>query len=192
MRHHIISEIERRRAELATLDQRRLVIDAQLNVLEDLLKLAPPDDASPRAPVRSRSPTNGHGRLGDRWLSVLAEAVRRHPNTVRSDEVPAIQTAAGHEPAKPTNVRSHFWMNAKPGKFYERVASGEYRATAAGAKMVGLPLGGGEDGARHSNGASPEPAPSPSFENRGEPQSTASARFDLLNPNKAAMPGGGT
>lgn len=43
-----------------------------------------------------------------------------------------------------------------------------------------------------SNGADHAPAPSPGFENGNEPQSTSDARLDLLNPNKAAVPGGGT
>jgi hypothetical protein len=187
MRNYITSEIERRRTELAALEQRRLVLTSELNLLVDLLKHASEDTDQPRPRrVRTVGQSAGKGRLSDRWMPVLIEAVRRYPGTVRSGEVPDIQAAAGQEPAGVQGVRTHLWTNAQPGKFYERVSSGEYRATEAGAHVAGIPLGG-----QNSNGADQKPAPS-SFENRDEPQSVRNARFDLLNPNKAAGPGGGT
>lgn len=189
MRTHILSEIERRRAELATLDQRRLIITSELSLLDELLQHVPRADTPPRrGRAAGASSTSGPRGLSKRWMPVLVDAVNRYPRSIRGDEVAAIQTAAGQEPAGTNNIRSHFWMNAKPGKFYERVAANEYRATEIGAALVGMPLGGQQN----SNGASHEPAPSQNFENRGEPQSSSDARSDLLNPNKAAMPGGGT
>jgi hypothetical protein len=195
MRNHIIAELERRRAELAALEQRRLVLSSEVNLLEDLLKHAPAestDHPERRRRVRTAGGRAAKSRLSDRWMPVLIEAVRRYPGTVRSDEVPDIQSAAGQERAGVQNVRSHFWTNAQPGKFYERVRSGEYRATETGAQVAGLPLGGdGQHGSRNGNGADQKPAPS-SFQSGDEPLSTATARFDPLTPNKAAGPGGGT
>jgi hypothetical protein len=192
MREYVISEIERRRAELAALEQRRLVLTSQLSVLEDILAHAPGAAEPERVrATRSSGRSADKGRLSERWMPVLIEAVRRHPHTVRGDEVPGIQRSAGQEPADPSNIRSHFWANAKPGKFYERVGTGEYRATEAGARLVGALLGEPASGSQDSDGAShEEPAPSPDIENRDEPRSSP-ARFDLLNPNKAPLPGGG-
>ena len=193
MRNYITSEIERRRAELVALEERRLILRSQLSVLEDLLARVP-DEAPPRRvrAGRSSSRSSDKGRLSPRWLSVLAEAVRRYPGTIRGEEVPDIQGAAGQEPARTSNnIRSHFWTNTKPGKFYERVGTSEYRATEVGARLVGMPLGGTKRSPENSNGASHEPAPSPDFENRDEP-SISSDRLDLLNPSKAPLPGGGT
>jgi hypothetical protein len=189
MRTYIVSEIERRRAELAALEQRRLVLTSEVNLLEDLLKHAPSEDAEQSVRHVRTGKRAGKGGLSDRWMPVLIEAVRRYPSTIRSGEVPDIQSAAGQERSGVANVRSHFWMNAQPGKFYERVGPGEYRASEAGAQAAGIPLGGGQVG--NSNGAGHQPTPSPSFESGHEPQSTATARFDPLNPNKVTVPGGG-
>jgi hypothetical protein len=190
MRKYITSEIERRRTELVALEQRRLVLTSELNLLEDLLKHAPSEDADQSMRRIRPSQRAAKSRLSDRWMPVLIEAVRRYPGTIRSDEVPSIQSAAGQEPSGVQNVRSHFWTNAQPGKFYERVSSGEYRATETGAEVAGIPLGSGQHEPRNSNGADQKSAPL-SFENRDEPQSVHNARFDPLNPNKAAVPGGG-
>jgi hypothetical protein len=118
-------------------------------------------------------------------MPVLIEAVQRYPKTIHGEEVAAIQRAKGQEPASPNNIRSHFWTNAKPGKFYERVAMNEYRATEVGAKLVGLPLGGHDEVARDNNGAEHEgTAPLSDFESSDEPR-PEKARFDLLNHNAA-------
>jgi hypothetical protein len=193
MRNYINSEIERRRAELAALEQRRLVLTSELNLLEDLLKHAPAGETAQPRRGRDRAADRGAAkrRLSDRWMPVLIEAVRRYPGTIRSDEVSNIQSAAGQEPSGVNNIRTHFWVNHQPGKLYERVSSGEYRATEIGAQVAGIPLGGEHHSSGNSNGADMESAPS-SFENGDEPQSVANARFDPLNPYKAAVPGGGT
>jgi hypothetical protein len=193
MRDYITSEIERRRAELGALEERRLILTSQLSVLEDLLARVP-GEAEPRrvSAGRSSGRSSDKGRLSARWLPVVAEAVRRYPGTIRGDEVPAIQRAAGQEPAESSNIRSHFWTNTKPGKFYDRVGTSEYRATEAGAKLVGISLSGTKHGSENSNGADHKPAPSSDFENRDEPRSPESARLDLLNVHKAPLPGGGT
>lgn len=168
MRERITSEIERRRAEMAGLDTRRLVLASQIAVLEELLADAPSPDSGRTAP---RGESGGgrsvaKGRLSDRWMPVLTEAVRRYPGTIRGDEAPEIQIAAGQEPADAGNIRSHFWTNSQPGKLYERVGQSEYRATAAGAALVGVPLGGA-----NTNGAT-EVAPSMDFENIAQPTPT--------------------
>jgi hypothetical protein len=191
MREYITSEIERRRAELGALEERRLILTSQLSVLEDLLKRVP-DAGAPRRVRAGRSASHSadKGRLSARWLPVVAEAVRRYPGTIRGEEVPAIQRAAGQEPAGASNIRSHFWTNTKPGKFYDRVGTSEYRATDAGAKLVGMSLGGTTHVPENSNGADHKPAPSHDFENRDEP-SISSDRLDLLNVHEAPLPGGG-
>lgn len=191
MKTYIISELERRRAELVALEQRRLVLTSEVNLLEDLLKNAPSEGAEQSVRRVRTGRRAGKGRLSERWMPVLVEAVRRYPGTVRSEEVPDIQSAAGQERAGVQNVRSHFWTNAQPGKLYERVTSGEYRATEAGAELAGISLGGEHHGSGNRNGADQEPAPS-SFESGDEPRSIGSARFDPLNPNEAPKPGGGT
>lgn len=76
-----------------------------------------------------------------RWRPVIMEAVQRYPRPLRIHEVQNIQERAGVEPATMNNVRSHFFNNSKPGKFYERVGTGEYRATPAAATAVGVDLG---------------------------------------------------
>jgi hypothetical protein len=192
MRNYITSEIERRRAELAALEQRRLVLTSELNLLEDLLRHAPAKDTAQPSRRRARPEGRGaaKGRLSDRWMPVLVEAVRRYPGTIRSDEVPHIQSAAGQEPSGVNNIRTHFWINSQPGKFYERVSSGEYRATEMGAQAAGIPLEQRESG--NSNGADHRSTPLPDSDNVAEPESTATTRFGPLNPYKAAVPGGAT
>ena len=67
----------------------------------------------------------------------------------------------------------------------ESRGNGVWALADAGRTKIGLGNG--------SAGLQPEgPAPSTTFKNRDEPESVSSARFDLLNPDKAAVPGGGT
>jgi hypothetical protein len=102
-----------------------------------------------------------------------------------------IQQAAGQVPADANNTRSHFWANSKPGKFYERVGPNEYRATEAGADLVGMPLGGPQDEIQDTDGAD-EAAPSDEIEGRDEPREVTPNGFDLLGHSRAWVAGGGT
>jgi hypothetical protein len=199
MREHILSEIQRRRDELAGLEQRRLILTAQLSVLEELLPHALDANVTQRRAPRTQAgvvdapadAVGGKARLSARWMPVLVEAVRRHPRTVHGEDVPDIQRAAGQEPADANNTRSHFWANCKPGKFYERVGPNEYRATEVGAELVGMPLGGRQDEVQDTDGAD-EAAPSDEIEGRDEPTDYQPNGLDLLNHNRAWTAGGGT
>ena len=110
MRDYIMSEIERRRAELAGLETRRLILTSQLDVLDDMLAHLPTEHGHElKATEHSLRLARGTGKsvkghLTERWMPVLIEAVRRYPFTVRTDEAPTIQNEAGQEPAEASNV----------------------------------------------------------------------------------------
>jgi hypothetical protein len=173
MRDIIASEIEKRRAELKQMENRRAVLQIELDLLEDLLARAPEQERAatppaelelepattanaPRMPpsIRRRerpaflahsleSRSSQEGPSLGRWRVVLEEAVKRYPETVHNDEIADIQRRHGEGAADRTNVRSHLWAWEKKG-LYERVAPGTYRATEKAAAVVGIPLGRAE------------------------------------------------
>jgi hypothetical protein len=150
MEQRIRSEIAKRQAELETLDARAAVVRIELGVLQGLLgnsprQSPPPErrppslDASDAGHDRGRGVISGR-RLREKWAIVLAEAVRRYPAGVMTDEVESIQRRNGIEPASRTNIRSHFWTCTKAG-LYEHIGHATYQATQKAADAVGVPLG---------------------------------------------------
>jgi hypothetical protein len=121
------------RGEVDAATRQRDVLAAQVDLLSRMIHA----DAGAVARSEQRASSSG----SKRWHPVIMEAVRRHPRPLRIHEVQGIQQGAGVEPATMNNVRSHFFNNSKPGRFYERIGTGEYRATQVAATALGVALG---------------------------------------------------
>jgi hypothetical protein len=128
-------------------------------------------DAGPHK-ARLRGPSSA-------WKPLGLFLAKRHE--AHLDELAAFsaENALGFDRTQIRN-QMHNW---KRRGFVDSPRQSVFVITRAGMSAIGV--------AGNSNGTSHEPAPLPSLESADEPQSSERARFDLLNPNKAAVPGGG-
>ena len=148
---YLITEIRKRHSELDAIDRRRAIVEAELRLLDDMARHLNEGAASERIelkmpmaigidPPGETAPAARTTHLYPRWACVLKAAVERYPNSITNDEVPRIQQAAGETPSSMEGVRSHVSTQAKAGR-YEKVGRGMFRATQAGANVIGIPLG---------------------------------------------------
>jgi hypothetical protein len=151
MRNILIARRDALQTERHTIEQRRVVIDAQLDLLNDIIssldesdRAAAPEPDHPESTRPSKEAVRG-SKLSERWACVVRAAIRRHPNAIKNDGAPEVQIAAGQEPASKEQVRTHVWVSTRDG-LYEKVDKGSFRATARAAKIFNIPLGTAEQG----------------------------------------------
>jgi hypothetical protein len=145
MREFLTVEIEKRMSEIRQKEAERLslgrhveILGAEVRLLTEIAARLDEEQSSTRA-VRPAAGAQ-KSRLSPRWMPVLRTAVACYPEPVKNEEVPAIQRAAGQDPADTNGVRSHVWTQSQAG-LYEKLGPGTFRATQAGADAIGLPLG---------------------------------------------------
>jgi hypothetical protein len=171
MLDYLDTEIEKRRAEIAKikaeqqeLRQREHDFGVELRVLEDIRARSIRDEtpaplagttvnASQINTPAGPTPTVTRSKLAAHWRVVLRAAVERFPEGIKTQEVPEIQRAAGHDASPAPNVRSHFHKLRHEG-LYEEAGWGTVRATKAAAELLGIPLGNTKQNTGTPNGQS--------------------------------------
>jgi hypothetical protein len=143
MRDYLTAQIARRRTELDAMDRRRVIVDAELKLLDEMMRhldvsdqgrqviaatTIGPLEIAAHGDITAHKETVKPTHLYPKWACVLEAAVRRYPTPVTNNEVPSIQRAAGHDPANREGVRSHISTQAKAGR-YEKLGRGSFRAT---------------------------------------------------------------
>ncbi len=148
MRNILIARRDALQTERRTIDLRRAVIDAQLDLLNDLVASlerderakVPPIEVSQDEQARCGKGTVRGSRLSERWACVVRAAVQRFPNAIKNDDAPEIQIAAGQTPGSREQVRTHVWVSTRDG-LYEKINKGAFRATAKAAEIFNMSLG---------------------------------------------------
>ena len=149
MRDYLTSEIAKRVSELEAMDRRRVIVDVELRLLEEMMRhlgesaarrhqvsIATPIPLGGAGAARAEAAVVKAAQLHPRWGCVMAAAVKRYPASVTNEEVPEIQRAAGEEPSHGEGIRTHVSTQAKVGR-YEKIGRGTLRATQAGADALG-------------------------------------------------------
>lgn len=158
MSEYIRSQIEARRKKLADAERQILILRAELHAYEDALAhmlgepthVSEPASRPKRAMPEDRS---GQGRsLQATSSAIVIAAVRAYPGAITIDDAIDAVTASTGEAAKRHNVRSSCWTNANAG-LIERISDGVFKATAEGARRVGMPLLVAENNTNGANAA---------------------------------------
>jgi hypothetical protein len=162
MREYITSQVERRQRELAEIERRRLILEAELGAYADVLARldeapapvaeravgVPPSPAEPTElePVELDGDAPPTKRvLEGPWGVAFVRMVKSYPREFTTDEILAIARGEGHATANRKNARSRMWYLAHKG-LVERTAEGVYRVTSAGLALAGVQPNGASNG----------------------------------------------
>jgi hypothetical protein len=171
MRDYILKQINARQEELASLESRRLVLNAELGAYKDILAQlsgpastdgvgSPATETQPQAlPAEPKtSHVAGRGPEGlkwpEHWNVMFEEIVRRFPRVVTNEEANNIASRAAGVDVPRSQVRNRLHELVKR-ELLERVRDGVVRGTRHGAAAIGMDLA--DEG--HANASERNEAP---------------------------------
>ena len=162
MRDYLVTQIEKRRADIKRLEAERQAlahqietanhqietINVELCTYADVLQqLEAKSDATPASIPAEEESVIKQVRFAKHWQTVIRAAVERYPHPITNGEVPEIIRVAGHDPVRQDAIRSHVWSGAGAG-LYEKLGRGSFRATQKAADLIGSKLGGDDKPSR--------------------------------------------
>lgn len=136
------AKIAEHRALLASLDEKRVVVAAELGAYEDALRLVSTPTTTARAvasfpPLKMQATVTAVPSKSAKWPLLLQELAKRHPETFDIDD---IQKAAERVSLHPTrgNIRSQMaaFVNKK---ILQRLGHGMFKFTDEGAAQFRAP-----------------------------------------------------
>lgn len=129
MKKQIQEQIDSAIEQLHALEIERAKLGARIETLQEMLELAPDDDA-PKKATRRRS-------LSPQWQGVLFYMQEEHPDGASYDEIHSITERVGID-MKKANLRGHMG-NYKASGYVKAVSPGVFILTPDGKKQAAKP-----------------------------------------------------